>query len=174
MTAVITDIIRCGFVHISEARKNDLNGSMEFSMQLIIPEGSDTAVRIAEACKKIVTAKWGNNPPANIKMPLRSANAEGKKEAHMKDMLFMNVRTKDRPGIVDPDNFPHANPEDCRSGDWYRVSMGGFAYDKPSNGVSFGLNNVQWARKGESLTGRKRAEDEFGSLEERGSDAMFE
>lgn len=173
MTSVITDPIRCGYVTIDKPRKNDLNQAMEYSVQLLIPEGSDTALRIEAAIQKIITAKWGNNVPAGLTLPLRSAAREGKKEEHYKGMLFMNVRTKDRPGIVGPDNFPYATPEDCRSGDWFRISMGGFAYTKPKNGVSFGLNNVQWIKKGDSLTGRKRAEDDFGPVGEV-KDAMFE
>ena len=53
-----------------------------------------------------------------------------------------------------------------RSGDYFRVSLGGFAYTKPNPGVSFGLNNVQWIKKGVTLSGRKRAEDDFSPVED--------
>lgn len=157
-----TGVIRCGYVHIATPRMNDLSGKVEYSIQLLIPKDSKTAKEIEEMTDAIIHDKWGTKVPGSLRLPLRDADKEGKKEEHMKGMYFMNVRTEDAPGIVGPDGIGHPNPTECRSGDYFRVSIGGFAYDRPSNGVSFGLNNVQWVKKGDTLSGRKRAEDDFG------------
>lgn len=173
-TTIRTGMIRAGFVHIAEPRKNDLNDKMEYSMQLLIPKSSQTAKDIEEMVEKLILNRWGANRPATIKKPLRDAEAEGKKEEHYRGMYFMNVRTTDAPGIVGADGMGIADPHEPRSGDYFRVSMGGFAYDKPSNGISFGLNNVQFVTKGETLSGRKRAEDDFGPVEPIAQDGMLE
>ena len=168
-TTIRTGKIRCGFVHIAQPRKNDLNDKMEYSLQLLIHKNSETASDIKEMIDKLLQERWGNNIPSTWVNPLRDAEGEGKKEAHYKDMYFMNVRSTEAPGIVGPDGLPIANPMEPRSGDYFRVSMGGFSYIKPKNGISFGLNNVQWLEKGETLTGRKRAEDEFGPMTKSGN-----
>jgi len=173
--------VRCGYVVINEAKKNNLNDQMEYSMQLIIPKGSVTHILLEAEVDSIIEAKHGNKPPHGIRRPLRDADAEAEEKGnetapHLKNCMFMNVRTKERPGIVGPDGLPHPQPEDCRSGDFFYISLGGFYYPKPQPGVSFGLNNVQFVKKGDTLTGRKRAEDEFGAVEERtaSDDPMFE
>lgn len=160
--------IRCGYLVIDQPKKNNLNGEMEYSLQMIIPKGSVTANIIKAEIQRVIGEKWGNKPPS-LKITFRDADAEaeakGKQvDAHMKDSHFMNVSTKERPGIVGPDGLPAANAAEFRSGDYFHLSIGCFPFLLPEPGVSFGLNNVQFVRKGETLTGRKRAEDEFGSL----------
>ena len=162
--------LRCGYVRVHEAKENNLNGEMEYSMQIIIPKNSATHKQLNQVIGELMTTKWGNNPPPNLRLPLRDADAEAaakkkQPESHMANSFFMNVRSKERPQIVGPDGFPMGNPEECRSGDYYHISLGGFTYLKPNPGISFGLNNCQWVRKGDTLTGRKRAEDEFGAVE---------
>ena len=75
----------------------------------------------------------------------------------------MNIRTDQRPGIVDADRQLLIEADDFISGDYGRVSMNGYAYEQKGNrGVGFGWNNAQFLRKGEPLGGRARAEDYFG------------
>ena len=177
-TTLSTGKIRAGYVHIAEPRMNDLNSKMEYSMQLIIPKDSQTAKDIKNMVETITAKRWGANRPDDVRQPLRDDEkeqlAKGQKpQQHLLGMYFMNVRTGDAPGIVGPDGRDIVNPAEPRSGDFFRVSMGGFAYDKPTNGVSFGLNNVQFICKGETLSGRKRAEDDFQAFEET-QDGMLE
>ena len=52
------------------------------------------------------------------------------------------------------------------SGCYGKVSLRAFAYDQKGNkGVSFGLQNVQKVRDGESLGGRVNPQDEFKPVE---------
>lgn len=163
--------IRCGYLVVDQPKKNNLNGEMEYSLQMIVPKGSVSAKIIQAEIQRVIGEKWGNNPPPHLKLTFRDADAEaeakGKKvDEHMKNSHFMNVSTKERPGIVGPDGLPAANAAEYRSGDYFHISIGCFPFVLPEPGVSFGLNNVQFVRKGETLTGRKRAEDEFDSLPE--------
>lgn len=162
--------IRCGYLVIDQPKKNNLNGEMEYSLQMIIPKGSVSAQIIKTEIQRVINEKWGNNPPV-LKLTLRDADGEAeakdkKVDEHMKNSYFMNVSTKERPGVVGPDGLPAANAAEYRSGDYFHISIGCFPFLLPNPGVSFGLNNVQFVRKGETLTGRKRAEDEFDSLPE--------
>jgi hypothetical protein len=173
--------IRCAFVVINEAKKNNLNDEMEYSMRLIIPKGSATHNLLDNEIARIVVEKFGNNPPAGLSTTLRDADAEAEAkgqevDSYMEDCMFMNVRTQKKPGLVGPDGLLMANPEEPRSGDYFYVSLGGFFYPKPNPGVSFGLNNVQFVKKGDTLTGRKRAESEFGAVKDvdLSADSMLE
>ncbi len=169
-----TPMIRMGYVNIAKPRLNDKSGKMEYSCQLLIHKTeTDFVAEINRVHDAIALEHYGNPDkiPPMLKRQLRDADAEGKKEAHYGGHYFMNLRSDDKPGIVGPDGLPMATPEECRSGDWFRVSMGGFWYDKGTPGISFGLNNVQWCKKGETISGRQRAEDEFGPVGDAESDA---
>lgn len=168
-----TGTIRCGYVHIAKPRINNLNKNEEYSMQLVIPKNSATAKTMLEAINSAMAEKWGNNVPLNLRLPLRDADIEKKDIEHMQGCYFTNVKSNERPGVVGPDGFPYPDPEDCRAGDYFRLSLGCFAYDQPTNGVSFGLNNVQFVKKGETTwSGRKRAEDDFGPVEDQQDDLL--
>ena len=170
---VRTGTIRCGYVHIVKPRINNLNKNEEYSMQLIIPKNDPTAKILLNAIQKVIAEKWGNNPPSPLRLPLRDADAEKKGLDHLVGCYFTNVKSQEKPGIVDTDGLTHPHPEDCRSGDYFRVTLGCFAYEQPNNGVSFGLNNVQFVKQGDTLSGRKRAEDDFPPIDDT-EDSMLE
>jgi hypothetical protein len=79
----------------------------------------------------------------------------------------MNLKSRTRPGVVDKQLQAITNPNEFVSGDYCRVSMSGFAYDKTGNrGVSFSLNNIQVLDKGEPLSGKTRPENDFEAIED--------
>lgn len=156
------------YVHVGKSRINDLNGKEEYSLQILwdkidmasfTDEVNAMVLSLAKDC-------WGANIPPMRKHPIRDADEEGKKEEHYRGKLFMNLRTEEAPGIVDASGAP-IDGSQCRSGDYFRVSMAGFAYKKPPpGGVTFFLNNLQWIGKGKSISGRMRPEEEFGPIED--------
>lgn len=163
-----TPKLRGSYVHIAKPRMNDLSGNEEYSIQLLIPKTmKDFIAEINAMIDALAKEEWGTKVPPMIRRPLRDADEEQKEGEHYKGCLFMNLRTQDAPGIVGADGVPLANPGQCRSGDYFRVSMGGFSYVKPPpGGVSFGLNNLQFLGAGESISGRMRAEEEFGPIQD--------
>ena len=171
-----TPKLRCNYVHVAQPRMNDLSGVEEYSIQLLIPKTmAELLAEINTMIDALALDFWGKAIPPLIKRPLRDADAEQKEGEHYKGMMFMNLRCKvdEPPGIVGADGVPLATTTQCRSGDYYRVSMGGFAYKKPPpGGISFGLNNLQWIGQGESISGRMRAEEEFGPIEDTVSGMM--
>lgn len=172
-TVIRTGKVRCGYVHIAKPRMNDLSGEEEFSLQVLIPKtDTELLAEINAMIDQLARARWGTNAPPTYRRPLRDADGEGKKEEHYRGHYFLNLRTKDAPGIVDVDGIPLEDRNEPASGDYFRVSMGGFSYIKPPpGGVSFGLNNVQWISKGASISGRMRAEEEFGPMDDSVQDA---
>lgn len=170
---------RGSYVSIFRPRMNTLANppKEEFSMTLLIPK-SDTAsvTKIREAIKVAIVKKWGDKPPNGLKMPLRDGDAERPDDAAYKGHFFLNVKSAEAPGIVDASRAPCADPKAFVSGDYCFANLTGFGYETRQNniviskGVSFGLNHVMIAGKGDPLTGRVSAEDAFADVDVAGMD----
>jgi hypothetical protein len=113
-----------------------------------------------------VAKKWGTNPPANLRSPFRDGDVEKPENADYEGMLFINMKSNQKPGVVDQEVNPIIDPSELMAGDYVRVTFNSFAYSQKGNrGVSLGLRNVQLIRKGEPMVGaRTRAEDDFGAV----------
>lgn len=170
---VITGKVRASYVNVFRPRLNDLNGEEEYSMQLIIPKADTATVgKIKDAIKEAANDKWAGKPPKGLRNPLRDADAEAQAAdepvaPHLKGCYFMNVKNKQRPGLVDKDKLEVLDAQEFQSGDYCRASINAYAYDTKGNrGVAFGLNNVQVLAKGDPLGNRTRAEDDFDEWED--------
>ena len=135
-----------------------------------------TVAKLKGAMDTAIFNKWGNKPPASIKKPIHDGDGEkpngGEYGPECAGCWVLNLRTKDKPGVVDINVQDVIDPDEFVSGDYCRLSINAFAYDTKGNrGVSFGLNNVQVSRKGETLSGRARAEDDFNDGWGGGGDA---
>lgn len=172
-TKVITGKVRASYVNVFRPRQNNLSGTEEYSMMIIIPKDDEKTVdALKAAIKEAAQSKWPK-PPKGLRSPLRDADAEAEAEGedaapHLVGCYFMNVKSKQKPQVVDRQRYEITEPSAFQSGDYCRVSLGAFAYDVNGNrGVSFGLNNVQVLAKGEPLGGgQARARDEFDDWEE--------
>mgnify|MGYP000328963140 FL=1 len=170
-TKVITGIVRLSFVHLLEAGETP-GGDMKYSTQLWIPK-EDTATlgkieNAIEAAKETGKTKWGGKIPAKLNLPLRDGDEEVDDDGNAKapGHYFMNVSSKDKPGIIDRFKQPVDDPERVYSGVYARVSINAFGYSTGGNkGVSFGLNNVQIIKDGEFLGGRSSADADFDEFE---------
>lgn len=168
---VITGKVRASFVNVFRPRTNDLSGKEEYSMMVIIDKGDTKTVSAIRAASEAVAAeRWGGKPPKGLRKPLRDADAEAVEsgepaQAHLKGKLFMNVKSNNKPGLVDKQRMGVIDPTEFQSGDYCRVSLNAFAYDVNGNrGTSFGLQNVQVLGKGEHLGSSSRAEDDFDDV----------
>jgi hypothetical protein len=165
---VITGRARASYVNVFRPRKNDLSGKEEYSMMVIVPKSDKKTVSaLKDAAQGAADERWGGKPPKGIRMPLRDADREADDagepvQAHLKGCYFMNVKSNDKPGLVDKNRMEVIDANEFQSGDYCRVSLNAFAYDVNGNrGVSFGLQNIQVLDKGEPLGSKARAEDEF-------------
>lgn len=176
-----TGKVRASYVSVFNPRLNDLSGKEEYSMMLLIPK-TDTATveKIKNEINGALREKFGTKPPASWRNPLRDGDKEG--DGGVPDgtpagaepyggHYFMNVKSNQKPGVVDANLNPIIDSSEFVSGDYCRVSLNAYAYDAKGNkGVSFGLGNVQVMEKGEPLGSSVRAEDEFGVIDSVGSD----
>lgn len=175
-TKVITGEVRFSYLNWATPKKNDLNGKMEYSTQILVPK-TDTATvaNLKAAIKAAIEKKWGGKAPTGWRNPLRDGDTEKKEDgtalsAEYKGHYFINIRSDQKPGVVDANRQPLIEADDFVSGDYGRVSVNSYAYEQKGNkGVSFGWNNAQMKRKGEALGNRARAEDDFDD-ESGGSD----
>ncbi len=96
---------------------------------------------------------------------LRNPFRDGAEKAHLEGfgegLIFCNMSTKMRPGLIDRDRQPIIDEEVFYAGCYARATITAYAYDNVSKGVAFGLHNLQKLGDGENLTGRVAAEDDF-------------
>jgi len=160
---VITGKVRGSYVNVFKPRLNEMNGQEEYGMTLLIPKTDAMTVKsindaIADASKK----KWNGKTPPILRLPLRDGDAEKGNDANYAGMYFMNVKAKQRPGVVDKNLQQVMDSSEFMSGDYCRVSINAFAYEQKGNkGVSFGLNNIQVLEKGVPLGNWTRPEEDF-------------
>lgn len=171
-TKVVTGKARGSYVNVFRPRINDMNGKEEYSMSLLIPkEDRKTVDRINDAVKEAARKKFGDKVPAKFRHPLRDGDEERPEDAAYKGHYFLNVKSQQKPGIVDKNRQEVIDSSDFISGDYCRVSMNCYAYDVSGNrGAAFGLGNVQVLAKGEPLTSQARAEDDFDDWDDEGED----
>jgi hypothetical protein len=133
---------------------------------LLIPKDDPGLAVLKELAANAVTEKWGTKPPANLRSPFRDGDVEKEDYEDYRGMVFMNIKSNQRPGVVDENVDPIIDPSELLAGDWVRCTVNAFAYSQKGNsGVSFGLRNVQRMAKGEAMKGGvSRAEDDFGQV----------
>lgn len=163
-TKVVTGKARGSYVNVFRPRMNDMSGKEEYSMSLLIPKSDDKTIgKINDAVKEAAAKKFGDKIPAKFRHPLRDGDEERPEDAAYKNHYFLNVKSQQKPGIVDKNRQEVIDSGDFISGDYCRVSMNAYSYDVSGNrGCAFGLGNVQVIAKGEPLTSQARAEDDFG------------
>jgi len=163
MSKVTTGKVRASYVNVFKPRLNDLSNKEEYSMVILIPKTDKKTVdALNDAIQEKVAAKWGAKPPLKMRLPLRDGDEEKPGDEAYENHYFMTVKTYDRPGIIDRNMQDVLDESEFISGDYCRCTINASAYDvKGNRGVSFWLNNVQILCKGEPLTSKARAINEF-------------
>lgn len=170
-TKVVTGRVRLSFPHLFEPYAFETE-EPRYSVMLLIPKSDKKTLkdikRAIEAAKERGKANtWGGRMPSDIQITLKDGDDTADEFPEREGHMFMTVRTKTKPGVVDRALNPIIDPSEVYSGCYARVSINAFAYKFGGNtGVSFGLGNVQKVDEGESLGGATRAEEDFSALDE--------
>jgi hypothetical protein len=98
----------------------------------------------------------------NFKKGLRKGEEKEGLDGYGPGVVFANATSKMKPGLVDRDKNPILNQEQFYPGCYARATITVFAFDNKGKGVSFGLNNLQKVRDGESFSARVDAAEDFG------------
>lgn len=168
LTKVTTGLVRLSYVHIFEPSAMDDGSDEKYSVCVIIPKSDKKTIAaiksaVDAAKEQGKTAKWGGKLPTGLKLPLRDGDEERPEDEAFKDSYFFNCSSKTKPGVVDKNVQPILDAEEVYSGCYGRVAVNFYPFNtNGSRGVAAGLNNVQKLKDGEPLSGRSRAEDDFG------------
>lgn len=142
----------------------------KYMVTMLFPKGADLTA-LKKAAEQTLIEKFGADKgkwPKNMRNPFRDqgevTDNDGKlREGYVEGAVFIRASAKQKPGIVGPDAKTRIEDEsDVYGGCWGRAQVRPFYYDVSGNkGVSFGLQNFQKTRDGESLGGRIKPEDAF-------------
>lgn len=191
-TKATTPPFRASYPSLFTARLNKLSKKEEFSVVALFKKGEDLS-GLKAACQAAAVAKWGTDKakwPKKIRWPFRDQaekvvidkeTGDPKKDkdgnvilqpGHEAGAVFLNLRTSQRPGIVNQKREPVIEPSEIYAGQWLRATVNAYAYDQAGNsGVNLGLNNIQIVKDGEPLAGRAKAEDDFEQVTDSGTPA---
>lgn len=167
MTKVITGKVRMSYANVFEPKS--INGSdPKYSVSLIIPKDDKSTLdkinSAIELAKKEGVTKLGGKIPANLKTPLRDGDIDRADDETYANSYFINANSTTKPGIVDENLNPIMDTTEFYSGCYGRASIVFYAYNANGNkGIACGLQNLQKLQDGESLGGKARAEDDFGT-----------
>ena len=176
-TKVNTPEFRVAFPQVFRPKKNDLNGKDEFSVVALFKKGI-SLVLLEKAAEAAMTKKWGENRnkwPKGLRSPFRNqgdrakTNDEGVEtmpQGYEKGAIYLNLRSAQRPGVVDQDVQDIIDESSFYGGCWARASINAYAYDvKGNKGVAFGLGNIQKLRDGDAFGNRTKPEEDFSPVE---------
>lgn len=182
---VNTPPFRGSYLNLFTAKKNDLNGKMQFSAMALFKKGEKLTV-LENAAKAAIQERWGDDPtkwPKGMRNPFRD-QAEREKEGVMPDgheagAIFMTFSTDEKPGQPGPAIFDQANQrvtaaDQTRvySGCWLQANVTAAAYPSKNSkvqnikpGVAFYLNAVQLVKDDTPLGNRPNVENAFAPIE---------
>lgn len=103
-----------------------------------------------------------------VKTTLRDADEEFDiaDNPEFKNKMFINLSSKQRPGLLDKYKQKTESPDDIYSGVYAHVSMNFYPYSVSGNkGISAGINNVMSLGYGDYLGGRAPAESDFADFD---------
>lgn len=169
---VMTPKFRVSFPNVFTAKSFE-NQEAKFSLTMLFEKTTDLA-GLKKAAFNAATEKWGPKEkwPKGLRMPFRDGNEKSDLMGY-ENTIFVSASSKQRPGVVDQKRAPIAETDGTfYPGCYARATLIAFAYDKAGNrGVSFSLQNVQKLADGEAFSGKKKAEEEFDSVEDESDDA---
>lgn len=178
-TKVVTKkaLVRFSYAHVFKPTKmeGETDDKLQYSVSILIPKKEVALIKEIRAKIKLAAeaakSKWGGKVPANLKICLKDGDVDKADDDNYAGMMYINARSKQKPGVVDREGVPISSEDEFYSGCWGRVSFSLFGYNTAgSKGVGAGLNHVQKIKDGERLGGRSSAEEDFDD-EYEGDDA---
>lgn len=171
MSNVITPKFRVSYPNIFKPQMNKLSGKEEYSVTALFPKNADLT-ELKKAVQAVLEEEFGADKakwPKTMRTPFRD-QAERAKEGvlpagHEEGAIFINLKSKQRPGVVDENVQDILDPSQFYAGCWARASVRPYYYDQAGNkGVAFGLQNIQKIADGDPLSGRAKPENDFAPV----------
>lgn len=173
-TKVITGTVRLSYAHLFQPFSNNPDQDAQYSTVILIPKSDKKTLADIERAQNAAleagkNSKFGGKIPPSWQNTLRDGDAEADLERNPEyaGHMFMSVKSKTAPGVVDRRLNEIIDSTEVYSGCYAKVSINAFPYSVSGNkGVSFGLNHVMKVKDGEFLGGRSKPEDDFEALED--------
>ena len=159
--------IRCtgSYMHLFEPKAIAQGQDPKYSVQLVLPVGHDYG-EINAAVNEAIFAKWGQNPPPGLKMPVIDPQTKPKLAANpfYAGRFYVSANSKERPKVLYHNGSDMLVAGDIYSGCEIVANVNFYAFDTAGNqGVACGLNMVIKLADGERLDNRPSAEEAFGA-----------
>ena len=169
-TKIVTGKVRFSFVNIWEPQAPADGGEPKYNITLLIPK-TDTATlqkiqaAMAEAREKFCQRNGANALPQKPVHNLYDGDGARKNGDHFgpecKGCYVINVKSKQKPVIVDAFRNPITDPAEVYSGCYGRAAIDFFGYNTAgSKGISAGLLSIQKLSDGEPF-GTVGSADDF-------------
>jgi hypothetical protein len=172
ITKVVTGKARLSYANLFVPKAAEEGQNPKYSVAVLIPKSDKatlTRIKAAiDAVKKDPASEklWGKPFNSEMKAALRDGDLKADENPEYAGHYFFNCSSFQKPGVVDRNLNPVLDQNEVYSGCYARVSVNFYAFNKGGGkGVAVGLNNVQKLEDGEPLSGRSRAEDDFGALD---------
>lgn len=160
-TKVVTGLVRLSYLKVWQP-ETDEDGKKFYKACLLIPKKDKETIRKIEAATEAaIVAKWGTKKPKGLRLPLRDGD-DDKDSPEFEGMLFLNCKSKSKPGLLDASREEILDEAEVYSGAWGKVSLNLYTYDRPDGkGVGVGLNAIQKLKDDENLSGGGYSKDDF-------------
>lgn len=168
-TKLILRNVRFSYLKAFKPGKTPDGKALKYSTAILLPKTDPQIAGIKDAISALVKDKWPDDKkrPAGLKLCLRDGDSEvnGRpNDPAYRGHYFLNAYAPEdqAPGLIDANKNKVEASSGWQSGDYGNVSISLYVFDRPeAKGVAAGLNNIQFTRKGESLTNRTSADDDF-------------
>lgn len=170
-TRVVTGLVRLAFVNLFSPRVNDDGTPGRYDVCLLIDKSDKDTIdcinKAVEAAKaRGIKEKWAGKLPKNLLLPLKDGDdREDDQYGGFENCMYLNARSKSRPGIVDKHGAQILDEEELYSGCYALCGISFFPYDNNSKGIGVSIDNVMKVKDGESLAGKPTASSDFDGIE---------
>lgn len=189
MSGILTPKFRVSYPNVFEPKYNELSKRNEFSIVALFPKGADLSIlrqaaakalkekfptreKFPESCLDILSptcvGTGQNGNPFRDQADREQTMDDGRKmlpAGYEKGAFYLNLRSTQRPGLVDMNVVEIIDPTQFYPGCWARADLSVYAYEKGKNkGVAFGLSNIQKVADGDAFSGRAKPEDAFAAI----------
>lgn len=160
-TQCTTGKVRFSYVKVFNPEQQD-DGSMRYSVTLLIPKSDTATVQKLKACMKAAQDRYserhnGTAAPKKHSLHDGDGNRPSDDEPYTEEYhghWCITVSSKDKPVIIDRDKTPITDRQELYSGCYGRAVINAYCYDtKGKKGISFGLNGLMKLHDGEPLGG---------------------
>lgn len=182
MATINTPKFRVSYPTVFKARKNDLNGKDEYSVQALFAPDADLTM-LKKALEKAIVDMWGADKakwPKNLRNPFRDQGDRAKDvngkmvlpNGYVEGAKYLNLKSTKKPAVVDKNVQAIIDEPEFYAGCYAIASVNSYAYDQLGNkGVSFGLVNIQKVADGEPFGNRTTPEQDFAPIDSGDGDA---